>query len=299
MQGSVREIAVDVVTAGGDRLPVLVNSVRVSDEHGTPRGVRTTLLDATERKAYERELLAARDREREARAQSENIAHVLQQSLIAGTLPPDPRFTVETLYRPAGARLAVGGYWYDAFAVPGGRVGIVVGDVVGRGLSAATAMGQLRSAVRALAMTGAGPEAVALYLDAFVEQTEAARYATLALAEVDPDAGEVVFTAAGHPPPVVFAPGEPPKAFMGGRSTPLGVPVPRTQASFAVPPGGGFVLYTDGLVERRGEPIEAGIARLAAAVGVRPVPAELTDALLADDERADDVCVLVFTRTPR
>ena len=292
MQGSVREIAVDVVTADGRRLPVLVNSVQIVDDQGEPQLVRTTLFDATERRAYERELLAAREELRD-------IALTLQHSLMGPSAPDDPRFTVSALYRPAVATLEIGGDWYDTFDLPGGNVGIVVGDVVGRGLSAAAAMGQLRSAVRALALTGLGPEAVVRHLDAFVAQSEPTQFATLAYAEVDPDSGAVVFTAAGHPPPVLFPP---PRVFMDGRSTPLGIiaaALPRTEARFTLAPGEGFVLYTDGLVERRREAIDVGIERLVAALGEAPdaPPADLAAALLETGGAEDDVCVLVFRRT--
>src|SRR3712207_9375740 len=98
MQGTVREIAVEIVGANGDRLPVLVNSVLVRDEQGTPQGVRTTVFDATERKSYERELLAARDRERLRYEQTRDVAHELQRSMLAGAPPRDARFEVSTLY---------------------------------------------------------------------------------------------------------------------------------------------------------------------------------------------------------
>jgi PAS domain S-box-containing protein len=408
MQGSVREIAVDIVCADRRRLPVLINSVLLTDASGEPRMVRTTLFDATERKSYERELMAARDRERVAREQTErlqritaalaaapdaeaiaeavsgelmvafdaqrvavegelepgpefdedagtvrlaleagagiregllrldtpgprrfapderafliavarqtglalerarlheetrDVAHTLQRSLLAGAPPDDPRFKITTLYQPAVEHLEVGGDWHDAFELPGGKVGIVVGDVVGRGLQAASAMGQLRSAVRALAGAGLGPEEVTLHLDTFVEQVEAAQYATLAYAEVDPATGEVVFAAAGHLPPVLL--GAEPEVYFGGRSTPLGVTtsaMPRTQATFTLARGEGFVLYTDGLVERRRESLDVGLERLLNAIRARPEapPQDLVDTLIEDGASEDDVCVLVFRRT--
>ena len=89
---------------------------------------------------------------------------------------------------------------------------------------------------------------------------------------------------------------------MGGRSTPLGVladSLPRSEARFTLPPGGGFVLYTDGLVERRGEDIEIGIERLVTAIEAHRDPARLVSALLEGGASEDDVCVLVFSRTPR
>jgi PAS domain S-box-containing protein len=412
LQGSVREIAVDIVGANGDRLPVLVNSVLVRDHEGTPQLVRTTVFDATERKRYERELLVARDRERAARErierlqrltaalaatpdargiasvvidhvaaafgpahagvevrdpatdelqlvageaggdamplgasgrlwlsfegdrslepeeqaflaalaaqaglalerarlyeQTADVAVSLQRSLLAGAPPVDARFEVATIYQPAVEHLEVGGDWHDAFRLPDGRIGIVVGDVVGRGLLAATAMGQLRSAVRALAAAGLEPAAVLGHLDTFVEQVETARYATLAYAAVDPDTGRVTSACAGHLPPVLLDAESPPRLFMEGRSAPLGVTIPgspRTEAVFTLAPGGGFLLYTDGLVERRDEPIDAGLERLLSVIHSSPgtSPEELVrtlpPALLEHGAPDDDVCLLSFRRS--
>src|SRR5690349_21563519 len=133
MQGSVREIAVELMTADRQRLPALINSVLVLGESGEPQLVRTTVFDARERKAYERELRAARDRERQAREDAERlqkqtqaISHTLQQSLLAGDPPSDARFSVATLYQPAGEQLEVGGDWHDAFLLEDGRVSLVV-----------------------------------------------------------------------------------------------------------------------------------------------------------------------------
>jgi sigma-B regulation protein RsbU (phosphoserine phosphatase) len=306
MQGSVREIAVDVVTADHRRLPVLVNSVLVTDEAGEPQLVRTTVLDARERNAYERELRAARDRERRAREnierlqeQTQAISHTLQQSLLASAPPFDPRYSIATLYQPAGGEeLEVGGDWHDAFKLGHDRVGVVVGDVVGRGLVAATAMGQLRSAVRALALTGIGPRAVIGYLDSFVEQVEPAQFATVVYAEIDPGSGMVTVAAAGHLPPVVVTPAGA-ELFLGGRSTPLGVSTaaaPRTEATFELAPGHQLVLYTDVLVERRSESLDVGLERLLAAAPTAAGPDSLARALEEDGRGDDDVCVLVFTR---
>jgi phosphoserine phosphatase RsbU/P len=310
MQGIVREIAVDIVAADGRRLPVLVNSVLHRDAGGEPQVVRTTIFDATERKSYERELLAARDRERAAREDAERlhevareVAHTLQRSLLAGDPPSDPRFEIATLYHSAVEHLEVGGDWYDAFRLAGGRVGIVVGDVVGRGLRAASAMGQLRSAVRALAGAGLEPAAVLVHLDTFVAQVDDARYATLAYAQVDPGSGEVLLAAAGHMPPVIVEPGGEARLFMEGRSPPLGASdpdKPRAQARLELSPGAGFLLYTDGLVERRTEAIDAGLERLLDVVRTTPgsSPAELVQALPAAllelDRTTDDVCLLSF-----
>ena len=292
LQGSVREIAVDIVTADGRRLPVLVNSVQLTDDRRVSRAscarrCSTPPSAARTNASSSRPAKALR-----------NVSLTLQHSLMGPPPPDDPRFEISALYRPAEAQLEVGGDWYDTFELPDGKVGIVVGDVVGRGLSAAAAMGQLRSAVRALALTGLGPAAVVRYLDTFVDGIEATQYATLAYAEVDPDTGAVTVIAAGHLPPVVFSP---PRVFMEGRSTPLGVTaetLPRTEARFTLAPGDGFVLYTDGLVERRTESIETGIARVVAVLEDRPdaSPEDFAAATLEPGAADDDVCVLVFRR---
>ena len=309
MQGSVREIAMDIITADRQRLPVLVNSVLVTDEAGEPQLVRTTVLDVRERRAYERELRLARDRERAARRalerrheQTTAISHTLQQSLLADEPPRDERFNVAALYHPAVSQLEVGGDWHDAFTLPSGRIAVVVGDVVGRGLMAATAMGQLRSAIRALAFTGVGPQEVIRYLDTFVEQVVTARFATVVYAEVEPDSGTVTLTAAGHLPPVIVTADGKAELFMGARSTPLGIEVealPRREATLQLAPGDQLVLYTDGLIERRGESIDDGLERLMAAATRDASPEAL--ALALDDGRQgdDDVCVLVFSRRSR
>jgi PAS domain S-box-containing protein len=428
MQGAVREIAVDLIAADGTRLPALVNSILVRDAAGEPQAIRTIVLDARERKSYERELVLARDRERMAREQTErlqritavvaaapdaqaigagvigelgalgaehagiamldqetaelqviarrggpggpagmpaeaefgereallplagasgvagvlwltfaearvldagerafllacaaqtalalergrlfeqtrDVASSLQRSMLAGAPPRDPRFEIATRYLPAVEHLEVGGDWHDAFLLPGDRVGIVVGDVVGRGLGAASAMGQLRSAVRALAGSDRRPGEVLGHLDTFVEEVEPARFATLAYAEVDPEGGTVTMASAGHMPPVLFGAGEPPQLYMGGRSTPLGMPLDggaRPEATFSLAPGAGFLLYTDGLVERRTEAIDAGFDRLLTAIGATadPAPADLVRALpetlVEHGTHGDDVCLLGF-----
>ncbi|MDA0182187.1 SpoIIE family protein phosphatase [Solirubrobacter phytolaccae] len=307
MQGSVREIAVDIITADRQRLPVLVNSVLVTDEAGAPQLVRTTVLDVRERRAYERELRLARDRERAARRalerqheQASAISHTLQQSLLADEPPRDPRFAIAALYHPAVAQLEVGGDWHDAFELPNGRIAVTVGDVVGRGLMAATAMGQLRSAVRALAVTGAGPREVVRFLDTYVEQVVPARFATFVYAEIDPDSGATTLAVAGHLPPVIVTVGGDTRLFMEGRSTPLGIEIealPRVEATLVLAPGDQLVLYTDGLVERRGESIDVGLERLLTAAGQDATPASLAVALDEGAGGDDDVCVLVFSRS--
>jgi serine/threonine-protein kinase RsbW len=235
--------------------------------------------------------------------QQREVARVLQRSLLAGTPPRDARFEVAAEYRPAVETLEVGGDWHDCFAIGDDRVAIVVGEVVGRGIEAASAMGQLRSAIRALAGAQLGPGALLDRLDTFVEALERARYATVAYAEIALDSGAMTYACAGHPPPMLLEPGRDTALLWDGRSPLVGANfsgAPRPQAEQMLARDARVLLYTDGLVERRDRPLEDGFARLALELGRRrdaELPAlveELTGALLADFSGADDVCALCF-----
>lgn len=447
MQGAVREIAVEIVRADGSRLPVLVNSVLRRDGGGRPASIRTTVFDATDRRHYEAELLAARRRaerlqrhtallaetsraldevqgvgERARRlvtllvpgvaqgaavlaaesaeviaeagegtddprlraaldavlrtrapqlgdgaaanaaddAQApvaavpllvgrrligalgvtrarlvdgvsasdlpalegvadraalalENarlyeyereVARTLQQSMLAGDLPRHPRCAIGTYYSPGVDTLEVGGDWYDAFFLGRDRLVMVVGDVVGRGLEAATMMGQLRSAVRALAGAGHGPAEVLEHLDTFVERIESARGATVACASLQLGSGRLTLACAGHPPPILASPGRSAELLWEGRSGPVGAysgPVEREQHELVLERGARLLLYTDGLVERRDRPIDQGIETLRAtferadATPVGDVGATVSGVLLSGGgHAADDVCMLAL-----
>jgi phosphoserine phosphatase RsbU/P len=293
MQGSVREIALELVRADGSRLAALVNSTLVADASGQPRVVKTTVFDATDRRRYEQELLRARRREQE-------IAQHLQRSLLSGELPAADGLEVEVAYRPAEAGIEVGGDWYDAFWLEDEEsVGFVVGDVVGRGLEAAATMGQLRSAVRALAATGIGPAALLDALDAYASRHKVGQMATVVYAQLELASGRLIYACAGHPPPVLVGPDGPPRFLLGGRSTPLDIYTEdhqRADAGCVLSPGSSLLLYTDGLIERRSETLDEGMARLLEHLG-QSRPADglagvLVDALY-DSDQGDDVCVLV------
>jgi serine/threonine-protein kinase RsbW len=233
------------------------------------------------------------------------VAHVLQRTLLASVPPRDARFEVATRYRPAVETLEVGGDWHDTFALGQGRIAIVVGDVVGRGIVAASAMGQLRSAIRALAGADLRPGALIEGLDTFVEQIEAAKWATVAYAEIDLDSGHVRFACAGHPPPLLVEPAAAPRFLWDGRSTPLGVRVaPRAEAELTLPPAARLLLYTDGLIERRDQSLDARLDQLADEFAQRrdmPLATlvnELTHAMLVDERGRDDVCLLCLEFGP-
>jgi serine phosphatase RsbU (regulator of sigma subunit) len=227
--------------------------------------------------------------------------------MLPETLPSDPRLQLSAYYRAGVEGLEVGGDWYDAFTLDGDRVAVVVGDVVGRGLAAAAAMGQLRSAVRALATTDAGPAALLEHLDRFVDGFPAAQTATLAYAELDLRDGRLRYACAGHPPPVVVEPDGRPTLLWGGRSAPLGAQIhvaTREEAATDLAPGSRLALYPDGLVERRDRPLDDGLDGLADALATlvrRPMgryAEDVTDEVLADvDVVDDDVCLLALAYT--
>ncbi len=219
--------------------------------------------------ALERE--RARDRER-------RVAATLQERLLPKLLTTIEGALVGHRYRAGADEMLVGGDWIDTFALPGGRLGLVVGDVVGRGVEAAATMGQLRSALVALAMDGDDPSRVLRALDRYVA-LNVGRSTTLVYAIADPADRSVRYSCAGHLPPLLvdrsgarFA--------AGGQGGPLGVwRFDRTEAVVHLDLGGSVVLCTDGLVERRGEALDVGLARVehaAAALGE-----DLPDALCA------------------
>jgi sigma-B regulation protein RsbU (phosphoserine phosphatase) len=294
MQGEVREIAFELVRADGSRLPALVNSVLVADRRGAPQLIRTMVFDASDRRRYEQELLRAQKRERE-------IAQELQASMLAGELPAAPGLEIAVSHRPAGSELEIGGDWYDAFWLGEGRIALVVGDIVGRGIKAAASMGQLRSATRALASTDLRPGALLEALDAYVALHGVGSMATVVYADLCLEPMELRFACAGHLPPVLALGGEEPRLVWEGRSPPLagrlqGNPA-RAEAICPLKRDSLIVLYTDGLVERRGEMIDEGMNRLLEEVRLHRCepPSTLTASLLRaseDTDHRDDVCLL-------
>jgi PAS domain S-box-containing protein len=270
---------------------------------GAPRRFTDEDL-GTLRLAADRVALAidhARVYEREHR-----IAETLQRSLLPERLPRLPGLEVAARYRPAASEAEVGGDWYDVIPIPGGAIGLVMGDVSGKGLAAASMVGRLRSALRAYALEGHGPEIVVDRLNRLVwTELEESQMATLIYLVLDPAEGTMRWVNAGHLPPLVVVGDRMPHFLEGGRSVPLGVlPFPNFEAvSVGLEPGGTVVLYTDGLVERPGEHIDDGLDKLAQEVrAAPPTPEELCDRLLEamvpDAGAADDVALLALKNTP-
>ena len=227
-----------------------------------------------------------------------DVAVTLQRAVLGPTSLP-AGFAVR--YEPATGTLEVGGDWYDVVDLPGGRYGVVVGDVVGRGLAAAAVMGQLRSAGRALLLESHSPAHVLSALDRFAALVPGAAVSTVFCAVIDPRDGAVRYSSAGHPPAIV-AQADGAHCFLEGASSlPLAVvdDVERPEAEVILPPGSTLLLYTDGLVERRDEAMDEGMARAADVLtGGRHLPpeelAELLTKRLLEDAPDDDVALLLY-----
>jgi PAS domain S-box-containing protein len=225
----------------------------------------------------------------------------LQHAMLAPTKLP-PGFAVR--YEPAVPPLEIGGDWYDVLRVGDHRIGIIVGDCVGRGLSAAAVMGQLRASARALLLTGAKPARLLEELDAVAELIPDAFCTTVFLSVLDTETGEFSYSCAGHPPAVLAAPGSEHTLISDARSVPLAVQrkASRPQASVTLPPGSTLLLYTDGLVERRDVSLDDGIAHLGATVGramsltVDDVADAVLNELAPPDGYDDDIAIVVYRR---
>jgi serine phosphatase RsbU (regulator of sigma subunit) len=197
------------------------------------------------------------------------IAATLQRSLLPPPtgLPQPPGLRLAVRYQPGGDGSDVGGDFYDAVLLPGGRLAVAVGDVVGRGVQAAAIMGQVRLALRALAVQDRPPADVLASLDRVVQGLTDGYVGTVLFLVLDAATGDVRFVNAGHPPPLLLGPGGGHEYVAGGLSPPLGVmadPSPE-EGTLSMPPGSTLLLYTDGLVEERGTSLDDGMARLARA----------------------------------
>jgi serine phosphatase RsbU (regulator of sigma subunit)/anti-sigma regulatory factor (Ser/Thr protein kinase) len=238
--------------------------------------------------------------DRARRYESERtIAEILQRSVLPERLPDVEGLELAARYVPGTSGIDVGGDWYDVIELERGRIGLVVGDVVGKGVQAAATMGQLRNALRAFAFEQLKPSSALTRLNRLADSLVEVPFATLAFLTVDPVSRICRYTLAGHPPPVVRDAAGRARFLEGGRSVPLGVGLDFAyeQDVVELPPGAMLLLYTDGLVERRNRPLEAGLEQLRSVVESGPSePAALVDHVLArmldEEERNDDVAVL-------
>jgi sigma-B regulation protein RsbU (phosphoserine phosphatase) len=225
-------------------------------------------------------------------------AIALQRSLVPSALPAVKGVEIAARYVPGSGH--VGGDWYDAFVLPSGELGMVVGDVAGSGLGAAVIMGRMRSALRAYALEFPDPADVLSKLDHKMQYFEEGEVmATVNYAVLDPDSGQLRISSAGHLPPVIAAPGQRGAMAQIAVDPPIGVtdaPV-RQVTTLALAPGAVLCLFTDGLVERRDEPIDDGITLLCETVTPGPpdgVCVSVMQALVGSQYPGDDIALLVL-----
>lgn len=277
-----------VLDADG-RVVLLVHRVEEVTEliraRGRAGGDRDRVLEA-ELYTRSRELQEVNERLRQAHAREREVALALQ-----GAMLPAPRLTdpqrAAVRYRPAVGALNVCGDWYDLVELPGDGLAVAVGDVVGHGLAAAGVMGQLRSALSAASRVAAGPAQALEVLGLYARSVEGAQSTTAASVHVDWATHSLAYSCAGHLPPVLACADDTVVFLDQATDPPLGARLEhqsRPQARHGFAEGDTLVLYTDGLIERRDEDIDVGLARLARSVAAHRAlpPEELADALLLD-----------------
>ncbi|MER7490298.1 SpoIIE family protein phosphatase [Streptomyces sp. NPDC126497] len=276
---------------------------------GHPEGTMVVWLDLGEHRPFTDEdqlllsLLAGQLAQGLSRAhqidQQRETALALQRSILGPADLPDG-FAVR--YEPATRPLEVGGDWYDTVRLQDGRIGIVVGDCVGRGLEAATVMGQLRSACRALLLQDSSPAQTLMALDHFAAGVPGAICTTVFCGVLDPDTGGLTYSSAGHPPGILTHPDGTTVLLDEGRSVPLAVRPgrDRPEGTCTVPARATLLLYTDGLVERRRRPLTAGIDQVGEAVqagrdaAVDDLATQVMTRLAPADGYDDDVALLLY-----
>ncbi|QLJ01911.1 PAS domain S-box protein [Streptomyces sp. NEAU-sy36] len=288
------------VTKGGSLLDVDVTLWPTRDAGGKVVGACAIVRDISDRKQVEAELTALLEQQR-------HIALTLQRSLM-GTPPALPGLDTASRYRPATQGAGVGGDWFDLIPLGAGRVGVLIGDVMGRGLEAAAVMGQLRSAAHALAKTGMPPRQLMQSLDSVVADLDVPdQLVTCCYLVVAPDDGTVTVCSAGHLPTLVVGPWEGVRALPAPVNAPLGVGgVLYEQSCSHIAPGATLVLYTDGLIETPGSDIEARVGELTAVLDAFfPRSTDLEAAadhvlaqLLPDADGHDDDVTLLFAQLP-
>ncbi|MFB7190094.1 SpoIIE family protein phosphatase [Streptomyces sp. NPDC056230] len=267
-------------------------------DRGSESGVLVYAADVTDHAEAAERLRASERRHRET-------AVTLQRSLLPQELEQPDDLRIAATYQPGGTDAAVGGDWYDVITLGAGRTALVIGDVMGRGVRAAAVMGQLRTAVRAYARLDLPPHEVLQLLDGLAAEIDASQIATCAYAVHDPNEGRLVYASAGHLPILVCHE----DGTVHRAEDPTGPPLGtggwiHTSGTIALPPGSTAVLYTDGLVERRSEDIDEGVAALERALsGAKGSPQVVCDRLIRSlgvtAEHDDDVAVLVVQHPAR
>lgn len=307
MDGQVKEIALDMIRADGSALPVLVNAVLDRTNDGEPGLMRVAVFEATERRRYELELLAAKRRAEESERRSAELARTLQETLMPPRNPRIDGMDVATGYRPAGAGDEIGGDFYDVFEVGEQHWIVTLGDVAGKGVAAAVVATLARHTIRAVAVNEASPAGILRQLNSVLLSHPTDRFCTAVLLRMHRigDAWEVAMCTAGHPPAVLLEQGRGART-VGGPSPLIGVFPSATyeDVRFELRAGAAVLLHTDGVTEaRRGDEVygEDRVMRLLhgnteSAQGL--VGRILTDVLQFQGDVVRDDVALVALRVP-
>jgi GAF domain-containing protein len=296
------DTVLELSQGGGMIVPLLVR--------GRPIGVMAFGLEAAGRTFSDDDVWLAKEMARRAAVGIDNatkyqqqhlVAELFQRAVLPEQLPAPSGVDLAARYLPAGPGVEVGGDWYDAFGLDDGSLALVIGDVAGHDFDAASTMAQLRNALRAYAFEGETPSAVLRQLNRLLCRTTDPLFASAVVAVLSPDRRRLTWANAGHLPPLLVRPGavesltEPHGVLLGVRSD-----VDYPEGAIDLTEGNVLLLYTDGLIERRDEPIDAGLQRLeritAAAAEFGPsadaVSERLLERLLAGQARTDDVCLV-------
>ena len=306
MQGSARGIALEIVRADRERLPVLVNSVMASDANGHPLVIRTAIFDATERREYERELLRAKQRAEESEVQARELARTLQQTLIPPATPHVPGLDVAAVYRPASSSsgVDVGGDFFDIFQIGAGDWVFVVGDVCGKGVEAAVVTALARYTLRAAAVRERQPSQALETLNEILLRSDTERFCTAQFHRARQVKGSwtVTTSSGGHPLPYLLRPGSRPTTF-GRYGSLVGVLDKPTfyDTEISLAAGDAVILYTDGVTEARSCTDFYGDDRLAATITANGASAtSLVGGILRDvlafqnGDPRDDIAVVAI-----
>ena len=308
IEGSVREIALDVVHADGTRVPVIL-SANVDDSAGPElRRVRVVVLEARDRRRYETDLLEAVRATEAARLHASELAETLQQTLIPPSPPSIDGLTMSAAYRPAGDGREVGGDFYDVFQVADGEWLVVIGDVTGKGVAAATVTSFVRHVVRDLAIRQPDPAALLLELNQALLDHPTDKFCTIVVVRLIRRDGDwqLRASAGGHPLPLLRR-NDGTTVELGTHGPLVGVLAEPSYATFEhVLADDIVVLFTDGVVEARQDRELFGLERLlelvsATSADVSAITESVVAAALAfqDGDPRDDIAVVTLQGEPR